>query len=146
MWPFRKRNREPAENSPAPPSAEALLLRAFLENERVRIEKQAELEGQRHALEMERTKLELADIERIGEEKRKQQLFTERLKEQKRDSLAKAREIKRQKDAAAKAGPQAVIDFQCEECQALTENRQPRHSSHLMLHTMNNHTARFSHN
>lgn len=128
---------------PDPPlTGEARLLAAFLETERMRLEKSAELEAQKHQLEMKRHELELRELERIGEEKRKQQLFNERVREQRRDNLAKGREAMRAKKAAAAAG-RSVPATGCEECQAALEGRQPSHSSDLIRHANEKHAERF---
>lgn len=120
-----------------------MLLR-LLETEALRVEKNAELEASKHAVEMERYKLELANIEQLGVEKRKQQLFNENLKESRRERLQKARAAKAAKAAAAAAAPATPQAFDCEECAAISENRAPRHSSHLIMHKTQNHSARWA--
>ena len=141
MWPFKRRSRE-TENQPVTaPTGEQMLLQAFLETERMRLEKNTELEMRKHELEMKRHEIELHELERIGEEKRKQQIFNERVREQRRDSLAKGREIKKRKDAERAAGGTRPL-FQCEECQAAAEGRTPLHSSDLIRHSVEKHAER----
>lgn len=142
MWPFKRRSLDTAEKPPPEPTGQERLLTAFLETERLRLEKSAELEARKHDAEMKRYELELRELERIGEEKRKQQVFNERVREQRRENLAKGREVNRQKKAAAAAGAKAPT-YGCEECQAITEGRSPAHASDLIRHATEKHTERF---
>lgn len=141
VWPFKKRARDTAPPAPIAPTAEQNLLAAFLETERLRLEKTTELEMQKHALEMKRHELELHELERIGEEKRKQQVFNERVREQRRENLAKGREEKKRRALAGAAG-QSKLQLGCEECQAAAEGRAPSHSSDLIRHAIEKHELR----
>lgn len=91
-------------------------------------------------LEAKRYEMELAELERRGEEKRKQLVFDERQKEQRRESMARAREKKKQ---LAQNPAQHAITYDCEECNAAIQNRDPRHTSDLIRHANENHAARF---
>lgn len=142
VWPFKKPPKVDVTPQPPPPSAQDQLLAAFLETERIRLEKSAELEARKHDAEMKRYELELRELERIGEEKRKQQIFNERVREQRRENLAKGREIMRQKKAAAAGGAKSPA-YGCEECQAIAEGRAPAHASDLIRHATEKHTERF---
>lgn len=117
------------------------LLTSFFDLERVRIERNAELEAKRHEAELKRAELELAELERIGDEKRRDQLFKTELKERQRVNTQKMRDAKKEKAARVlQAHPEAV---DCEECAAIAGGREPRHSSDLIRHQLENHKQRF---
>ena len=127
---------------PSPPvetsyNADRELLKTLLDLEKLRLERTAELDAKRAELDLRKAELELADLERIGTEKRKQALFAEGLKEQRREAAARAREAKQAKARAASQGQTQM--FGCEECKALREGRTPAHSADLIRHANEHH-------
>lgn len=133
----------PSQEPQSAPSADPrdTLLASFLELERLRVERGAQLDEKKHEIELRKAELELSELERIGTEKRKQQLFQEELTEKKRENLRKARAALKEKQIAERAG-KSVGEF-CEECQAIQEGRAPGHSSDLMRHSLEGHSRRF---
>lgn len=117
-------------------------MQTLLESERERIAKAAEIEISRMTLDAKRYELELHELERRGEESRKNQVFAERLKEQRRESMARAREKKKHKQPEA----QPQLNFACEECAAAAEGRAPAHASDLIRHATEGHAAKFFRN
>jgi hypothetical protein len=96
-----------------------------------------ELEGKRYEVEMR-------EMERIGEEKRKQKIFDENILARKRESMQKARDIKKEKERIAKLGPQLDLGYRCEECEAALEGRAPTHTSDLIRHAVEKHAAKLA--
>jgi len=115
------------------------LLRSFLELERARVERGAALDSKRAELELRRVELDVAEMERIGTEKRKQSLFDDQRRELKRKSTEVARQAKAAKRLEAQNGPAHGQEMWCEECAAIREHRSPNHSSDLIRHANENH-------
>ena len=126
---------------PAPFDGQSELLKTLLELERFRLERTAEIDAKRAELDLKKAELELGDLERIGVEKRKAALFAEELKQRRREQAAHAREVKNAKKNQAAVAQ--VPMFDCEECQALREGRNPRNSHDLLRHKRENHSAVF---
>ena len=139
-WWSRRRSVPVEVQSNVNPDSRDSLLAAFLEIERTRVERHAELEAKRHEVELKKAELELHELERIGTEKRKNALFQEELHEKKRENLRKAREALKAKKLESLRGQPAL--FNCEECQALTEGREVTHSSDLIRHKIERHSER----
>lgn len=133
--------RKPVDNAASITDPRDTLLSSFFELEKVRIERNAELEAKRHEADVKRAELELAELERIGDEKRRDQLFKTELKEKQRAIAQKARDAKKEKAARVAAAHPEAVD--CEECAALVGGREPRHSSDLIRHNLENHRQRF---
>lgn len=135
---FKRTKRESVAE---PFDANAQLLRTLLELERARLETHSTLEQKRAELELKRAEMELHDLERIGEAKRKDQLFAERLREVKREAMAKARAAKKEKAAQPQLNLNGMAP--CEECLAAAEGRTPSHASDLIRHAIEKHAQRF---
>ena len=98
----------------------------------------AEIEAARQQVELKKAELELENLERIGEEKRRDLQFKQTVRERNREQLREARARQKEKRAQA-AGHSHQTG--CEECQALIENRQPRHANDLIRHKLENHSS-----
>lgn len=137
------RSRQQPSAAPAPLfDGQTELLKTLLELERFRLERTAEIDAKRAEIELKKEQLQLADLERIGQEKRKQELFAEELKKRRREQAAHARAARdARKNGSPGALPGQIGMFKCEECQALAEGRPPKHSHDLIRHKHENHTA-----
>ncbi len=129
--------------------ADKELLKTLLELEKVRLEKNAELEASRHSLELRKVELELQNMEQIGVERRKQLLFQDKLKEQRQQHAQAMRdkkaELARQRANQATSAPNGTFPLgSCEECQAIIQKREPHHSNDLLKHAQQHHSATLS--
>lgn len=116
-------------------SADKELLASLLNLERARLEASSKFDEKRQELEFKKLEMELAHLDEISSEKRKQKLFDENLKAQRREHAQKMRDAKAMKRSA----PSGSTSIACEECAAIREHRSPGHSSDLIRHANENH-------
>lgn len=114
------------------------LLKTLLELERSRLQSTLAMDQKRAELDLERAKMEFAELERVGTEKRKNLLFAQELKQKKAEQLRAARE-RRKQIAEQRNNPRPMVST-CEECAALHEGRNPTHSSDLIRHKIERHS------
>lgn len=114
------------------------LLKTLLATEKARIDRHAEIEAARQQVELKKAELELENLERIGEEKRRDLQFKQTVRERNREQLREARARQKEKRLQREAQPHQTG---CEECDALREGRQPKHASDLIRHRIENHSA-----
>jgi len=131
--------------SEKPENDQPSLLQTFLAMEQSRLEQSAKVELRQAEIKAKQMELELADLERVGTEKRKATLFAEEMKVKKREWAAKARAAKAQK-RIFNAAQQAFPEVECEECRALLERRAPRHAGDLIRHAQQRHSEQLQAN
>lgn len=104
FWDWLRGKREIAPS----PSADSALLAALLGAEQARIASYAELEKLDREVKLKEKALELENLDRISENKRKDAENREKIRQIRRENLNKANEVKRARKAAGNSGgPQA---------------------------------------
>jgi hypothetical protein len=134
----RRQVPQPASIASAEPPLTTQLLTALLSNELERKKLDIGLEQEKHKLDIERTKIELENLQLTAEEKRKDLAFKADLRAKQREWQANHRARKK---IAGGQVPAEIPPFMrsCEECMKQIENRKPHHDHDIVKHAVQQH-------
>ena len=122
------------------PESIVALTERLLAIEGQRLQSTVDMDARRNELELGRLRLEMEHLAETGAEHRKNVEQAAELKERRRAQTLAAREARLAKRAAR--GPLLFpgMTLGCEECAAIAEHRETRHSDHLIIHATQRHS------